>query len=92
MRERRADNVAMPDFSQHLSELLSTKEGQQSANKLIELVCEILDQAISEGGVYLTIGTNRSQKKAMITLTEGTNKLYAVGASLEELIADLESF
>lgn len=91
MRQRRADSVAMPNFSEHLAKLLATKEGQEKIAKAMVLFCDIIDEAIGEGNAWITIGTTRGAKKALITVHEQDTVSTAAGATLEELLDDLVS-
>jgi len=89
-RERKKRTPSEPTFVRDFKAMVKQPGGQARINAFVELICELLDDATTEGDVWFNVGLNRSRLCPMITLHEGDVVAFAGGATLSEFLSEAE--
>jgi len=89
-RQRKVIAHAEPDFERDFDALAKTPVGQKRLLNAFGIICCLLDSALANGDVWLSIGLTRNKLKPLITLHEAGEDSYASGRTLDELLAEFE--
>lgn len=77
-----------PSFHVQFLALAKTNEGKLLLTEFLEDVTMVIDQGISDGDTWLTIGLNKDRTKVLLTLHQGVDTSYATGTNLGEFLRE----
>jgi len=89
-RTRKVVAHAEPDFERDFDIMAKSPVGQKRLLNAFGIICCLLDDALANGDVWLSIGLTRNKLKPLITLHEGGEDSYASGRTLDELLLEFE--
>lgn len=91
MKPKQHKLVAVPDFHADYLKLAPTPEGKGAIMTFMEDICMLLDQGIQEGDTWLTLGVTKNRTSVLLTLHQGEDIQYIVGATLQEFLSNANS-